>query len=142
MAGSVRVEGLGEVLRALRQLPPAAERDLRRHSGQLADKLARLTRAAGVGRGRQAARPAVTVRSSGGASPTVTAGPHPLLFGTEFGARGRYGWYSAGRYRGSSGRQFPRPGGSYWFFRTADHAPEVAQQWRELADDIIRDWSA
>ncbi len=74
----------------------------------------------------------------------VTAGPHPLLYGSEFGAFGRFGWYAASRYGHSAARQF-RPhlgGGSYWFFETAEHSPAVARTWQLLEDSIIRRWGA
>lgn len=142
MAGSgVHAEGLNEVVRALRRLPGDADRELARSGRQLAQRLVDLTRAAGRGQSRQAARAAATVRVGGGG---VTAGPHPLLYGTEFGANGRYGWYSARRYARSRGRQFPRHlgGGSYWFFRTAERSGAADEETRRLGDQIISDWSA
>jgi hypothetical protein len=142
MAGSgVHAEGLNEVVRALRRLPGDADRDLERSGRELAARLVDLTRAAGRGSGRQAARAAATVRVGGGG---VTAGPHPLLYGSEFGANGRYGWYAARRYSRSAGRQFPRHlgGGSYWFFRTAEGSPAVDEETRKLGDNIISGWTA
>lgn len=138
---SVHVEGLSEVVRAFERLPGQADRNLRESARDLAEHLERLTKAAGRASSRQAARAAATVRVGGGG---VTAGPHPLLYGSEFGAFGRFGWYSAARYARSLGRQF-RPhlgGGSYWFFRTAENGPAVAEESRRLGDKIIRDWSA
>jgi hypothetical protein len=142
MAGtSVRIENLDNVVRALKRLPGQADEELKETARDLADKLSRITAAAGRSSSRQAARAAGTVRVGGGG---VTAGPHPLLFGSEFGAFGRFGWYSAGRYARSPGRQF-RPhlgGGSYWFFRTVDHSPEPDNASRRLGDSIIGRWSA
>jgi hypothetical protein len=79
--------------------------------------------------------------SRGGA--TIKAGPHDLLFGSEFGANGRYGFYSASRYRDSPGRQFrPHRGqNSYWLFRTAEQAqPEIKAQFAAVVDEIVRDF--
>lgn len=142
----VRVTGLDEVLRALRDLPAGARRELRTSSRELSTRLARFARAAGKADSRQSARAASTVRSIGGGfTPVVTAGPHPLLFGSEFGSNARWGWYSRPRYRGSPLRQF-RPhlgGGSYWFFKTLDeHGADIDSAWQQCADAIIRSWSA
>ena len=70
-------------------------------------------------------------------------GPHPLLFGSEFGMNRRSGWYADDRFRDSVGRQFRphRGAGSYWFFKTAEQdQPEIQQALRETADEIVRNF--
>lgn len=143
---SVTVRGDKEVERALAKLPRDAEAELRRGLGRVAGRLTQVVRAAGRASSRQSARAASTVRSRVvGLGAEVTAGPHPLLFGSEFGAKRRFGWYSKGRYWDSPERQF-RPhlgGGSYWFFREAGRQqPAVEAESRAIADRVIARWSA
>lgn len=141
----VQVRGLNEVLRALDRLPKQARDEMRDYTTLLARELAVKIRAAGRADTRQSARAATTVRASRGLTPTVTAGPHKLLFGSEFGATRRFGWYRKGRYHDSVGKQFrPHRGAdSYWFFRTQQREqPLVDAQARAIGEAIIRDWSA
>ena len=154
MAGAIefdlRVRGVPPIKRALAKLPEDARKEFRKNTEKLVRKLATKVRAAG----RSSTKPrgsgpgggaAATVRSSGGDSPQVIAGPHPLLFGSEYGANGRYGWYSRDEFRNSTERQFnPHRGrGSYWFWRTLIASkPEFEATYQQIADDITRDWSA
>jgi hypothetical protein len=150
MAGgtrSVRVTGLNEVIRALHNLPGQAQREARRGAVKVSRDLANLSRAAGRASDRQSARASRTVRTAtAGLNPNVTAGPHPLLFGSEFGVIARFGWYRKGRYHDSPKRQFRgRTAGNvgYWFFPTAKaENPGLRGAYQEMADAIIRDWSA
>lgn len=140
----VGVEGLEDILAAFRSLPGDAQRELDQVTKDLAELLARHARAAGQADSRQSARAASTVRAdTSGGSPSVVVGPHPLLFGSEFGAFGRYGWYSDDRYGGSPARQF-RPhlgGGSYWFFRSRDeHGGDIESAFQQAAEAIIAAW--
>lgn len=146
LRASIRIEGAREVIRALGQVPGDGEEALRRRSNELAYNLLRRMRRAAAREGRQAARAASTLRVvRGSLLPTVTAGPHPLLFGSEFGMTRHSGWYSRGRYYHSTGQQFGpwRGNEGYWFFparRAAD--PVIGAAWRQAADDVIRSWSA
>src|SRR5437762_1246487 len=90
----VDVEGAEEVRRALLKLPLQARDEARKGMTKLSRELAVIIRAAGRADSRQSARAARTVRANRGLSPGVVAGPHPLLFGSEFGALGRFGWYA------------------------------------------------
>lgn len=141
----VRVENLNNVLRAFDRLPGEANRILKERTQELARRLAAQVKAAAAGDSRQSRRAASTVRPAGGNTPSVTAGPHPLLFGSEFGATRKFGWYSKGRYWSSPAKQFRphRGGNSYWFFRTVeDRNEEIQQEWRDTADAIVRSWDA
>jgi hypothetical protein len=146
MALRVTVRGDAEVMRALRQVPGNAQQALVRRSNELAYNLLRAQRRAARADGRQAARAATTLRVDRGRTfPTVTAGPHPLLFGSEFGVKRRFGWYAKRRYFRSEPRQFKphRGSASYWFFVTeVRFRPRTQAAWRQAADDVIRQWGA
>lgn len=139
----IKVTGADEVAARLRKLPLNARDEARKGMTKLSRDLANIIRRAGKASSRQSARAATTVRARTGLTPGVLAGPHPLLFGSEFGANGRYGWYSAERYRDSVGRQFRPHGGSYWFFTTARREqPRIDEAAKEIADAVIRDWGS
>jgi hypothetical protein len=53
-----------------------------------------------VPRPRWARKVRPTIRQRG---ETVLAGPHPMLFGTEFGMNKKSGWYADERFRGIAG---------------------------------------
>ena len=146
----VRIEGADEVIRALDKLPSDAKSAMRDQAKKIARDLAPLIRAAGRSQGRQTARAASTVRAtSAGFWPVVEASntgrARGLLFGSEFGVRGKFGWYAWPRFFRSRNLQF-RPhlgGGSYWFRKTAeDNQPLIQAQWQGAADEVIRRWSA
>ena len=144
---TIRVRGLNEVIRALEQLPSQAQREARRGAVRVSRVLANAIRAAGRASDRQSARASRTVRTQTlGLNPNVIVGPHPLLFGSEFGVIARFGWYRKGRYHASPKRQFRgrTPGNvGYWVFRTADaEHPALRAAYQDIADSIIRDWSA
>jgi|SRR4051794_31531657 hypothetical protein len=133
----VSVQHAEEVERALAVIPAEAKRAIARHARKLAKELANRIRSAGQAESRQAARAARTVRTRG---TKVTAGPDPVLFGSEFGANGRYGWYGADRFQDSTARQFkPHRGqNSYWFHTTIEHNQPLAQQeLQEAVDEVV-----
>jgi hypothetical protein len=142
----ITIRGDREVLRALDRLPNDARREFEQGVDATADGLAQIVTAAGRADTRQSARAADTVRPEGGGlTPRIVAGPHALLFGSEFGAWRRFGWYSWALFRDSPARQFrPHLGqGSYWFFRAQEDAgPWVDEQWRRTLDAAVSTWSA
>lgn len=142
----INFRGLDEVIRAADRLGPAVQDETDAAAEHAAQRLAELVRAAGHGSDRQSARAAATVRVQGsGTDSSVVAGPHPLLFGSEFGALGRFGWYSKHRYINSHPRQFRphRGSASYWFFRTIDaNQATVDAEWARALDAIVRRWGA
>lgn len=141
----VRIVGLEQIQAAFRRLPADARAELREGSRRIARALAAVTRAAGRAQSRQAARAARTVRALAGSSPQVVAGPHPLLFGSEFGATRKFGWYAKGRYWSSAAKQFEphRGAGSYWFFTTISRSqPAVNAEYRAMADAIADRWAS
>lgn len=143
---SVRFRGLDEVIRATERIDGAPAEELEDAAQRSAERLAALVRAAGQASSRQSARAAATVRvEDHGGYPGVAAGPHALLFGSEFGALGRFGWYSKPRYLGSRRRQFRTHlgSGSYWFFRTIDENQELVDSEMERALELTtRRWRA
>lgn len=142
----VRVRGDEEVIRALNALPRDARREARQGAVRLSRELANFVRAAGRADTRQSARASRTVRTAtDGLNPAVVAGPHRLLFGSEFGVKRRFGWYARPRYRHSEKRQFRphRGSASYWFFRAQDRAdPLIRRELEETSERILSAWSA
>ena len=142
----VTVRGAREVSRALDKLPAQARGEFRRGMGALAGRLTQVIRAAGRADSKQSARAAETVTSQvRDLNVVVSAGPHPLLYGSEFGALRRFGWYSNRRYAWSPERQFRthRGSASYWFFKTyREQKPAIDRAERAVADRVIAAWSA
>lgn len=145
----VSIEGADEVLRAFDKLPKDADTELRAQAFDIAKVLADRIKAGGRRHSRQAARGASTVREVKGRWPAIQASntgrARGLLFGSVFGMKRKSGWYAKRRYFDSRGEQFGPyigyPG--YWFFKDADELqPYVADQWREVADNVVRKWSA
>lgn len=153
----VNIRGLRETIRAFGDLPKDASQELRTGSMKLAQSLAPKAAAAARSEGSQAAAVASTVKARRDRVPVVIAGgakrvtknrarAGDLVAGSEFGihARSRFGWYAAGRYSHSAGRQYkPHQGAfSYWFFRAFEAAqPEIEREWLDMADAIIRKWA-
>lgn len=141
----VTVRGDREVRAALDRLPRDAGRELKDGSERLSRNLANLVRAAGRADSRQSARASRTVRALRQTNPMVVAGPHPLLFGSEFGVQRRTGWYAHPRYLDSRARQFRphRGSSSYWFFRSVrENRPAIDSAHAAMVDAVVRAWSA
>lgn len=141
----VTVRGLREVDAALRGLPADGKREMRKGAVKLSRSLANAVRAAGRASDRQSSVASRTVRTqTQGNNPSIIAGPHPLLFGSEFGVLGRFGWYRKGRYHSTVSRQFRhRNPTGYWFFPTQEReAPRIREELQAIADAVIRDWPA
>lgn len=147
---TVRAEGAREILRAFERLPGEAQEIVRRRSYLLAQKLAVIVAAAGRADSRQSAVAAGSVQAEPGRVPMITAGKggsqkaRDLLFGSEFGATRRFGWYARARFFDSPGRQFRphRGAASYWFFDAVDrNQDETTRAYSEMADEIIETWA-
>jgi hypothetical protein len=142
----VTVRGLREARRAADNLPADARRIARAGAVDLSRELANVVRAAGRSDTRQSARASRTVRTqTAGLSPKIVAGPHPLLFGSEFGIKRRTGWYGAKRYSDSPARQFRahRGSSSYWFFKTIDeNRARIQRAHADMMSSVVRSWSA
>jgi hypothetical protein len=146
----IRIEGANEVIRALDRLPEQARRALKDEAFDIADYLADKIKIAAQGDSRQSARAASSVKAvKGGTFPTIQAGgtkrADGVLYGSEFGASRRFGWYSLARYARSEKRQFRphRGASSYWFFKTAEREQSwVANEWNKAAERVVREWGA
>ncbi len=151
LTASIEAQGIRKTLAAVRRLPKDAHADLRVRTKKLSQLLARRVRAAGRAEGGQAAAVAKTVKVVEGDAPAITVGgparvastrtpASKLVFGSEFGARRRFGWYRAAKYGRSPGRQYKRHlgRGSYWIFKTVEaNQPAISKAWQENADSIV-----
>jgi hypothetical protein len=148
---AVHIDGARPLLAAFRKLPKQASDDLRDGSLRLSKTLAQKIKAAGLADSDQAAAVAPTVKAVRDRVPAITIGgstrvtsrrvpASAILFGSEFGARRRFGWYSARKYRQSAGRQYRRHlgRGSYWIYKTVDHnSATISKAWLDVADHIV-----
>lgn len=138
----VKIEGANEILRAFREVPPTANHILKRKTKQVSEVLARGIRAAAVSSSGQSALMAPTVKTGDSAIPAVTAGgtsrvgrnrapAYKILFGSEFGA------HVLRQFRPFIGED------GYWFFRTQKALqPEMNRRWKDMADELVREWTA
>lgn len=139
----ITVKGVPAVERALVNLDEDAEKAMvkekRRLAKNLAAKLRRAVMREAYKRQGKLVRP--TIHQSGD---RVIAGPHAILNASEYGARGRYGWYAAERYRHSTGRQFRPPNRSgYWWNPTIQRSkPDADAAVQRALDAAVRQWGA
>lgn len=144
----VKVEGLESTLRAFRDLPKEAERELLKAATAASRILVGKVQAAGRAQGAQAALLAGTVKPRTGARPGVTVGGSAtlgrnaapaadLLYGSEFGHGGQGG---RGRRSGDfsphgfKARHSPE---GLWIYPTLKAVkPDTLKTFREAADEI------
>lgn len=103
----VQIEGLREVQRMLRRIDRSLGPELRKAGNRAAADVVRDAKFRASTRMERAA--AETLRGGStqrGAGVRLGRAKVPFALGAEFGARGRYGWYSKPQYSGSGGRQF------------------------------------
>jgi len=151
---NVRIDGIREILKAFNRMPKDAKNALRDASATIARKVADKARSAGQGLDAQSAAVASTVKVARDRVPAVQAGgaaritksrvpAHRLLFGSEFGADGKFGWYGKPKYEGSPGRQFSPHQGQQgrWFFPSVEaEQATIAREWGQAVDEIIDKW--
>ena len=151
----IRADGVREALAAFRALPKEASVQLRDASERIAASLADAARsashidaqAAAVGTTVRVARDRVPAVQVGGSKPVTSSRvpAYKLLFGSEFGANGRFGWYAHPRYADSTGRQFKPHQGTEgrWFFPTAEaEIPDAMVEWNKAVDGIVAFWAS
>lgn len=143
----VRIEGAGEVIRALDKVPADAQKAMKTQAKDIATSLADYMKRDARGHSRQAARASRSVREANqGFWPVITADNRSkLLFGSMFGMKRHTGWYAHRRYLRSPGEQFGPyigyPG--YWFFSTAErYQPWIESEWHKAADEVVHRFGA
>lgn len=144
---NITVQGASEVERALAHLSPDAAKALDKEKRRLAKNLAAKLRRAVISKTKQrhgrpmGARVRPTIHQAGD---TVLAGPHPMLFATEFGMNHKSGWYARPEFRGSLALQYFRHNSSgYWWNPTIERSkPDADAAIQQALDDALSHWSA
>lgn len=141
----IRVSGNERVQAAAANLDEDVERVLVKEKRRLAKNLAGKLRRAVISKTKQrhgrpmGARVRPTIHQSGD---KVTAGPHPMLYGTEFGMNKKSGWYARPEFRNATAHQFfPHNGAGYWWNPTVQRSkPEADAAVERVAAEAVRDW--
>jgi len=154
----IKVSGAEAVEAKAARLRPNAKKAMRKEQKRLAKNLAakmrrrvisntkvsRQTSPAGRSRGHSSGRPMgsrvrPTIRQVGD---HVVAGPHPMLFGTEYGMNSKSGWYAYPEFANNPSLQYFRhQSDGYWFRPTYLQAkPEMDAAVQRVADETVRDW--
>lgn len=110
-SGTVKVEGLVELNRALRAIGPEAQKELGQASREVADLVARDARSAAYSLGGVAAHVAPSIKPTGGVSGAGVAfggAAYPMAGGAEFGSI-RYKQFKPWRGSDSSAGYFVYP---------------------------------
>jgi hypothetical protein len=108
---SVEIKGLKDFRRELRKLD---DRSLRNGLTPIYRKIAKLVRGRAEGAAPGDVKSAIGHKANQrGAFITIGSSP-PRARGVFFGAKARFGWYAAGRFRSSSARQFEPWVGNQW----------------------------
>ena len=137
----IDVKGAERVEAAATKLPADGARALSKEKKRLAKNLAAKLRRAVVSRSKttmgRKVRPTIRQRGE-----TVLAGPHPMLFGTEFGMNRKSGWYAAERFRDNTALQYFRhQGDGYWWNPTIRASkPDADAAVQRAVDEAVRDW--
>lgn len=153
LAVGAQVEGLNDVLRALRGIDKEAANAVRNETQKIANMMSAEITAAGRQRSKRDAFVAETVRGTRERTPVIKIGAakrmpvsrpgvgpraSDLMFGMEFGAnqQGPNGWRfperTPQRGRGNEG---------YWIFPTARRQQRrVTEMWGQALEKVAREW--
>jgi hypothetical protein len=108
--GRLAVAGMAELQAGLKVAQVKMAREMGRAHRKVAAVVAGRAKQAAPGGTASAIRPVGNKDNA-----VVRIGPAPgRAIGTFMGAKGRFGWYAAGRYAGSQGRQFKPHVGNQW----------------------------
>jgi hypothetical protein len=135
------VKGEEKVERAATKLDPDARKGITKEKKRLAKNLAAKLRRAVISGSKttmgRKVRPTIRQRGE-----TVLAGPHPMLFGTEFGMNKKSGWYADERFRGMPNLQYFRhQNDGYWWNPTIRRSkPDAEAAVARAADEAVRNW--
>lgn len=142
MTGSaIRVEGLSDFRRELRQVDNALDKEMRAAHRKIASRVQSKARSNASAAGGAYARSKTAIRGSSSAT-FADVGlnrrtSQEFAAATFFGALKRTGWYAAAKYAGSEGRQFPEWVGNTWEAARYDQGPYVINYTvAEERDDI------
>lgn len=115
---NVEVRGLAEFKRELRKIDTVSSNEMRKVHRRVADLVANRARAGAASGGGQSAKAARTIKARSTNTRAyidiVPTKAVPYALAVYWGQRRRSGWYAAGRYAGSGGRQFPPWVGNQW----------------------------
>jgi len=143
----ITVKGEEKVEAAAAKLPADGAKALSKEKKRLAKNLAAKLRRAVISKTKQrhgrpmGARVRPTIHQSG---ETVKAGPHPMLFGTEFGMNRKSGWYARPEFRHATAHQyFPHNGSGYWWNPTIQRSkPDADAAVQRALDEAVNRWGA
>jgi hypothetical protein len=135
------VRGEEQVERNAAKLDPDARKGITKEKKRLAKNLAAKLRRAVISGSKttmgRKVRPTIRQRGE-----TVLAGPHPMLFGTEFGMNRKSGWYADERFRHSTALQYFRhQNDGYWWNPTIRRSkPDADAAVQRALDEAVRNW--
>jgi hypothetical protein len=136
VAPEVRVYGLPELVRALKQVDSALPKELRKTSLDVAKMVTEKARSRGYGLGSVAAKAAPSLRAAargGGAGVTLGGGAYPFAPGAEFGGGRRPTTQQFKPWRGSGS------GAGYFVWPTIrDNSEQIEQDWTEGVEDLFK----
>lgn len=132
-SGTVQVEGLRELSRALKAIGPDAQKELKDASKRVAAFVADDARAAAYSIGGVAAHVAPSIKPTGGvagAGVAMGGASYPMAGGAEFGS---YKYKQFKPWRGNS------TGAGYFLYPTIrENADRIQTEFTDAVDDIIK----
>lgn len=132
-AASVRVTGLNELVRALKQVDSGLPKEMRGVSLSVAQTVTEQARSRGFSLGSVAAKAAPSLRASGrqaGAGVTVGGSAYPWALGAEFGGQGRPTTQQFQPHLGRTG---------YFVYPTIrDNQAEIEEAYADGVDALLR----
>jgi hypothetical protein len=135
------VRGEEQVERNAAKLDPDARKGITKEKKRLAKNLAAKLRRAVISGSKttmgRKVRPTIRQRGE-----TVLAGPHPMLFGTEYGMNKKSGWYARDEFRGMPNLQYFRhQNDGYWWNPTIRRSkPDADAAVQRALDEAVRNW--
>jgi hypothetical protein len=141
----IDVRGEEQVERNAAKLDPDVRKGITKEKKRLAKNLAAKLRRAVMSKTKQrhgrpmGARVRPTIHQVGD---KVIAGPHPMLFGTEYGMNKKSGWFADERFRGSTSLQYFRhQNDGYWWRPTILRSkPDADAAVKRALDEAVSHW--
>jgi hypothetical protein len=107
----VEIKGLADFRRELRKLD---DRELRNGLTPIYREIAKMVKDRAKAAAPAGVRSSIGHRANRNGAFITTKGSPPRALGVFWGAKARFGWYAAGRYTSSTGRQFEPWVGNQW----------------------------